>query len=169
MFGRKRVGLTIITTIITSSSSVLSVYLFYHLFDVELRLSEIVAALIIPLITTPIVLHYAMKQHQKIHDLEKDIVIQSAALGAYKNATQASNHIINNLMNVFQLFMFKLQRKQEISDELIENFQDNLQAASQQMKVLNQIENPLESGQYHGIYPDGNAPASKGEKRDRED
>lgn len=140
-------------TIFASGSAVLSVWLFYTLFEIELRISEILAAAILPIVTTPYVIYFSLKQNEQIHELEKDIDVRNASLQAYQNSVRASNHILNNLMNVFQVVSMKSKKKQEIDRELIDKIEKNIDEASKQMQILNSIDNPLETESYKEIYP----------------
>lgn len=141
------------STLLASFVAVFLVWFSYTLLSIEIRVSEILAAAIIPITTAPLIMLYGIKQNLKIADLEKDVEIRDTSLLVYQHSVAASNHIHNNLMNNFQLFILKYQNNQEVDQTLIAKLQKSIDQAIKQMEVLNNIDLPHESESYNEIYP----------------
>jgi hypothetical protein len=150
---KKTIPITMLWSVIAASSAVFSIYYFYDLFNITLRLSEVIAALVLPTLTVPFIVYHTSAQHIKIHKLEKEAEIRNASLTSHKNSLDASNHIINNLMTIFKSIIHKREKGHEIDDSLIEKLNKSIDKAIKQMEVLNTVENPLETDQYKEIYP----------------
>ncbi len=86
---------------------------------------------------------------------EKELELKSQSLRSFELILSAVNHIVNNVLNYFQIIKYDIENKGRIEKETIDLLNESLKEADRQMKLLNKIQNPSDPESYRGIYPDG--------------
>lgn len=84
---------------------------------------------------------------------EQALEEKAQALISYELVVSTVNHIVNNVLNYFQLIKIDFERKGEVSQKNIELLDKNIQEAAQQIRILNSIKNPTDPDSYKDIYP----------------
>lgn len=84
---------------------------------------------------------------------EQALEEKAQALISYELVVSAVNHIVNNVLNYFQLIKLDFESKGEVRPENIELLDKNIQEAAQQIRILNSIKNPTDPDSYKDIYP----------------
>jgi len=92
----------------------------------------------------------------RVHLKQKEIESKEEVISSFNLVLSAVNHVMNNVLNYFQLVKLELDDNGNVTKETMKLLEDNLQEAHKQMNILNQIQNPQDPDSYKNIYPHNN-------------
>lgn len=94
------------------------------------------------------------KQLLRISELEKALSAKQAGNRSYVLMLSASQHILNNFLNHFQLVRMEADSGNgQISAATLAILEESIREAQQQMGALNSIQEPADPDSYAGVYP----------------
>lgn len=85
---------------------------------------------------------------------EKEIEAKEQSLASFELILSAVNHIVNNVLNYFQLVKIDVSNNGKLSKETLRLLEESIKDANKQMKILNKIKHPYDPESYKGIYPE---------------
>jgi len=85
---------------------------------------------------------------------ENEIKSKEQSLLSLELILSAVNHIVNNVLNYFQLVKMEIEKNGKLREETLKLLDENIKEADKQMEILNKIKDPEKPESYRGIYPE---------------
>ena len=149
----KNISLSILAGLLAVSASVPLMYFMYGVLGVEVRMSEIIAIVSMPLLVAPTVTFISLRLVSKVYLLEKEIETKDQSLKSFTLSLKAANHIIRNLLNNVMLIKHSSKNNEPLGKKVLEMLDENIEEAKSQMDILNKIEEPINPDAYKEIFP----------------
>jgi len=84
---------------------------------------------------------------------ERDLELKTQSLISSELILTAVNHIINNVLNNFQLINLEIQKEGRVKQESIDLLNESVKEAEKQIAILNNIKNHTDAESYRDIFP----------------
>ncbi len=88
-----------------------------------------------------------------VHLKEKEIQSKEQSMLSFRLVLSAVNHIINNVLNYFQIIKLDIENHGKIDSERMRLLEEGIREANKQVKILNEIQKPSDPESYSDIYP----------------
>lgn len=88
-----------------------------------------------------------------VYHQQKEIENKAQLLSSFDVVRSAVNHVMNNLLNYFHLVQMEVDDTGKVSKDTLRLLEESVEEARNQIKVLNQIQDPHNPESYKDIYP----------------
>lgn len=84
---------------------------------------------------------------------QQRLQLQQQKIVTLKLILKAVHHIVNNFLNYFQLLKLDMRKHGAVRDETIERLKCGIKEVAEQLRVLEELEEPEKEESYAKIYP----------------
>jgi hypothetical protein len=84
---------------------------------------------------------------------EKELEAKTQSLTSIELILASVNHIINNVLNYFQLINMEINKEGRVKQESLDLLNESVKEAEHQIRVLNNIKNHADVESYRDIFP----------------